>query len=535
MLLGAVLLANVGCSAEGASSEKHMTAPGPEAVGAGEQSEGESLQTEAAYTLDTNPDLPNPERGVAYWKGVAPLDQHTLEYHFLWLGGDCGTALDWKGRNAAGTSPTLNEWANAAVALRDAGKKVIFRPRYDTLGALEGAPNSCGKVEGASYAVMKGHVEAIAAMLADREIAPTIAFIEMGYLGSWGEWNTGNAGCGTVYADCLPFAPVLLAGQVGEDRITFAKLVIDTYRAAGMTRSVALRRPEYHRDAVEGLQVSTASLGFYNDCFMANDVDAGTFTPMIWDYVGLPLLYEKTLFQSVDAARSYLQSNAGNGSVGGETCPYTGSEPWRTPEAVLKRLAADGFHYLHGKYAAGFRDAMVPDGTWDVIKSRLGYRYHVTKVTSPSAVAPGASVTISIDIDNSGFAKIPYDRTAYTVLRGSSSYVVGVKNPRAGTFLPIAPETQSNELARTWDSGKTTTFTQTFRAPEVAGTYRLQLYIPDTDCVDNAFCNDAVNAQYAVRLATKRDGANVFDATTGTNDLGITLTVEPSRNEPSGF
>jgi len=495
-------------------------------------------QTDTNYALDTNPNLGNPERGVAYWAtsvasnpNGAPgsFHEHTLEYHFLWLGDDCDTALNWQGRGAPGTSASLSEWANTAIRLRDNGKKVIFRPRYDTPGH-EGVANRCGKVEGASYAQMQNHVAAIAAMLGDPEIKPVVAFIEMGYLGSWGEWNTAGvqnaagAKCTNTIAECRAYAPVLLAETAVNDRIHFVQDVVTAYRSAGVTRSVALRRPEFYRDAAENLGVSKLGLGFHNDCFMSSEQnDMGTFSRLRWDYLDYQELYPKTVFSDFAAAKTYLQANADNGSVGGETCVGE-NEPWRQP-GVVARLEADRFQYLHGGFAPDFRQTMVDTGQWDGIKSRLGYRYQVLNVAYPSAVVAGASVTLSITVQNSGFAKIPAERSVYLVLRGPANYVVGNLNPEPDQYAMIAPEMQANATLRSWAPGATTTFSQTFNAPSAPGAYAIHLYIPDADCVNNRSCSESVRANYAVRLATKRNDANVFAPATGTNDLGVSLTV----------
>ena len=39
------------------------------------------------------------------------------------------------------------------------------------------------------------------------------------------------------------------------------------------------------------------------------------------------------------------------------------------------------------------------------------------------------------------------------------------------------------------------------------GNYQIGVYIPDTDCITS--CDDATKANYAIKLATRRGGANV--------------------------
>ena len=66
-------------------------------------------------------------------------------------------------------------------------------------------------------------------------------------------------------------------------------------------------------------------------------------------------------------------------------------------------------------------------------------------------------------------------------------------------------------------------------APDVPGTYRVWLWIPDPDLLelldrlDQPDAYPLAQVNYAVKLATKRDNQNVFDDTTGENDLGISI------------
>src|SRR6185436_12406 len=127
------------------------------------------------------------------------------------------------------------------------------------------------------------------------------------------------------------------------------------------------------------------------------------------------------------------------------------------------------------------------------------------------SVAAGSTVTVSVALQNSGVSKLAYERSAYLVLRGPANYVVGSLNPAVDTYTRVAPQTQMNTTLSAWDKGTTTTFSQTFLAPTRPGTYGIRLYIPDADCVNNSSCNESVKVDYAIRLATTRNGSNVFD------------------------
>jgi hypothetical protein len=490
------------------------------------------LVTDDRYVLDEDPDLRNPERGITYWDDNEDPgnDVHALRNHFLWLGDACDQPLAWHGRGDAGSSAVLRDWADTAVALAARGYKVVFRPRYDT-PAAQGALNRCGKLEADSWARLHDHVDAIAAMLGDDELRPIVAFVEMGYLGSWGEWNGAGTGCAPDIAACRAWSPVLFAASVGQDRISWVRDVAARYAAAGLLRPIGLRRPQFHRDAAVAYQVAPARLGFYDDCFAVDDdTDAGTFSNIESDFTAgsYAALYPASSFADVATARAYFETNAAFGTQGGETCNTdpAHSESWyQNPAGVLTRLESDRFSYLHAAYATGFRERMIAAGAWDELRSRLGYRFAVTSVRYTPTAAPGAPVTVSVTIANSGYAGIAFERLAYVVLHGPSDYVVGARDPELAGATLLAPSASSGEHVQAWTREAPAVFTQTFAAPTTPGSYALQVAIPDVDCIGNAYCNQQLRRDYAVRFATRRDGQALFDASRGSNDLGVPLTV----------
>ncbi len=151
------------------------------------------------YTRDDDPPddpLLNPERGF-YCNTVPDPDKkhyHTLMPAYLHLDEVCGENLAWDGLTAETTSQVLKNYAQKLETVRGAGAKVVFRPRYDTKGN-NNQPSGC-KIDNArvfhadSVACQKNHIDAIARMLADYK--DVVAFIQAGYLGRWGEWNTDD-------------------------------------------------------------------------------------------------------------------------------------------------------------------------------------------------------------------------------------------------------------------------------------------------------------------------------------------------------
>jgi hypothetical protein len=141
---------------------------------------------------------------------------------------------------------------------------------------------------------------------------------------------------------------------------------------------------------------------------------------------------------------------------------------------------------------------------YDEIRRRLGYRFEVTRVEYTPTTPAGQTFQVRVDVKNTGWAKLHKPRQAKLVLRnGSTTHVHNVPSG-AGAVASWAP-------------GQTTTISVDAPAPS-AGTYSVRLWIPDPDAPSWI--------PYAVKLATKRNNANVFDATTGENKLGVSITVQ---------
>lgn len=87
----------------------------------------------------------------------------------------------------------------------------------------------------------------------------------------------------------------------------------------------------------------------------------------------------------------------------------------------------------------------------------------------------------------------------------------------------------------TWEPGETKHLSITAQAPNTPGKYSVRLWIPDPDLLDllkrleqegNPERYPTAQINYAVKLATKLNGVNVFDQTTGENNLGVEITVQ---------
>jgi hypothetical protein len=438
---------------------------------------------DTSFVTDDDPTLKNPERGM-YFGSVPDTsgEFHTIVPKWLWLDSVCGQNLTWNGHNQTGTSTVLNAYADTLEAARTGGYKVLFRPRYDKQG--DNSPSDC-LINGVrvfhadSKTRQLNHIDAIAAMLGDYKDA--VAYIQMGYLGRWGEWNTSGYSSSN--------APLLYSYT---DRNEIIDRVLSSYGAEGVQPDVELRRPVFAKEVID--RNSTANVGQHNDCFMTSDSDAGTYS----DFTGSP-----ANFGSTAAAKAWAQSFSANSSYGGETCNLDGAERWRSCTNMLSEPPTLHVNYLNGDYATGAVSTWTSNGCYDEIRRKLGYRFKVTRVEYTPTVAAGGTFTVEIDIVNSGWAKLHRPRTAKVVLRSGAS---------STSYTP------SNSGTSGWAPGTTTTLVVTASAPSTAGTYSIRLAIPDPDA--------PARIPYAVKLASLRNGVNVFDPTYGENNLGVSITVQ---------
>jgi hypothetical protein len=493
-----------------------------------------------SYMPDPAPGLLNPERGIYYWwdftgfnEPALELVPHTLKAEWLYLFEVCDQELTWNGHHKSGTSSQLDKYADSLVNHRKAGTKVVFRPRYDARGNDKPSSNTCGKFQAYSQlgpaetrALQLRHIDAVAAMLA--EFKDVVAFIEAGYLGRWGEWNTfGYPGS----------APLL---DSTSDRAAVLRHILQKYNEAGLMQHIGLRTPVFAAEAIA--LKPDARVGSYNDCFMSSLIDAepkdqhdtGTYL----NFPGSPQNFsptsqnpDKAKAEVVNYWRNWAVKRSENSSWGGETCSGTPAgkeqERWRWCSNMIgagSEPASLHLSYLHGAHELDAIKTWVlgdDDGEtcYEEIQRRLGYRFEVRRVRHTPSVSTGQRFQVEIEIANTGWSKLHKPRQAKLVLRGKSA--------PSHVFM----DASGAGAVASWATGQTVTLS--FSDVVDVGTYSVRLWIPDPDDPTNPSQDPDVkgNIDYAVKLATLRDNGtgqleNVFDSTTGDNDLGLTITVQ---------
>src|SRR4051794_25676122 len=290
------------------------------------------------YTRDDDPvgdPLLNPERGFFCNTVPDPVQKHyhTLMPAYLYLDEECDAPLVWDSVTPENSSEVLKEFAREKLdPARAAGAKVVFRPRYDTEGPNK--PSKCGLFHAKTIQRQKDHIDAVAKMIAAYK--DVIAFIQAGYLGKWGEWNTEDEPDTT--------APFLFNDA---NRAEIIDHVLKTYKEHQIEQDVGLRRPVFAREVILRAEANgepRPNVGIHTDCFMASNSDVGTYS----DFENID-----ANFHSVEKAKACARELAEDASFGGETCKNISnpsSERWRDCNQVLKESAEMHLTYLNGDF-----------------------------------------------------------------------------------------------------------------------------------------------------------------------------------------
>ncbi|BCY12783.1 DUF4832 domain-containing protein [Actinoplanes sp. L3-i22] len=235
---------------------------------------------------------------------------------------------------------------------------------------------------------------------------------------------------------------------------------------------IQVRTPEIRKRLVPA--ASAARVGIHDDCFLAGTDDYGTF-PAATDF-------------------AWMAAQSPSMLVGGETCDPSARSGWAS---AATELAAYHWTYLNPSFNTDVLDSWGAAGRAEASR-RLGYRLRLVSATLPASVTPGGPVTVRLTITNEGYAAPAQNRPVRLVLSGPATQAV-----------PVAAD------VRTWSPSRPVTLTATFTAPRKAGAYPIALSLPDPSA------RLASTPAYAIRLANP----GTWNASTGTNALGVTLTV----------
>ena len=334
--------------------------------------------------------------------------------------------------------------------LRNAGVKAIIRFNYTNTDGTD-----------ASRAQVLAHINQLKAVVTANE--DVISSVEAGFIGNYGEWWYSN-NFGTDDHTATNTADRI---AVGNAIMTLAPSRMVAFRTPTYQRLIAGATPVSATTAYNGSIVSRVAA--HNDCFLSSSDDYGTYINTTTD-------------------PAYLESQSRYTFDGGETCSLTTYSACTNAVATMKRFH---FNYMNADYNTDVTANWQTNGCLDEIKRKLGYRFELLN-------ADIVNGTLTVNLQNSGFANVFNARDAFIVARNTTT---GVETP-----LKV------NTNVRLWNAGATTRFTQVLTTLP-AGTYQLFLNLPDAKLPTNPI--------YSIRMANN----GTWDATKGYNNLNLTYTV----------
>jgi hypothetical protein len=391
-----------------------------------------------------------------------------------------------------------------------------------------------GNPTDASLSTILAHIEKFKPLTLEFE--GIISSMEAGFIGRYGEWH-----------DSTNFG-----NPINE---TNAKTVADGLFSMTLTRFVAFRTPTFMRyyypsskkPKMRPYYTNTKGgrTAMYNDGFVHGVDDDGTYA------------------NSTD--RDYLEMKSAFSFTGGEPNENDDAdwEDWATcdPNApnslgygAVEQMEKYHWNHLHYRYWMPVLDLWDDEGCYGTIRNRLGYRYLLTG-TGLDAVQK----KVTVNIQNVGFANCFNNKNVYLVLKDISDnkeYKVNMSGPVDTTNILVdgfmtsiqtwlaggAPVTLYRRLTGLATSAASSTVPANTAVP--AGpttgsghTYDLYLEINDPLIVPSNPIGDDV--KYSVRLASKVNGVDVWQPTTGYNKLfrrvtiydnSITVVTKPGGN-----
>ncbi|MCX7740342.1 MAG: DUF4832 domain-containing protein [Meiothermus sp.] len=414
-------------------------------------------------------DFLNPERGFHVAFQLQEYNDYRLVRSGGWFGLPASVVFAYVSlyeyRNSDIPQGYLEHLRNRLENARQGGVKLILRHYY-------AFPGKTG-LEDAPLHWMLRHIGQLRPIW--HEYQDIIWAVQAGFIGLWGEWHTSSHG---------------LDRPESEDQLVQALL-----RALPQSIPLQLRYmediirlfPEPLSPAQAFSGSDQARVGHHNDCFLAGENDAGTYTWNMWD-----------------VQKAYLERITRFVPVAGETCEVNFNLPRQGCSVALAELRRFNWQVLSGTWYQGVLDRWKREGCYPEIARRLGYRFRLVRAVIPEQLSRGGSLKMGLEIANDGFANPVRPRPVHILLRNRVTKQV--------YRFPLRAD------PRTWEPGKTQALVLEAGLPGEmpTGEYEVLLHLPDPAQ------NLQNRPEYAIRLAN----TGVWEPSTGYNNLQHVVRVQ---------
>ena len=441
------------------------------------------------YTTDSSI-FSNPERGLQkYSKNVSSsgtyslinqatltswrtgTDKITVIYRYLMLG-------EFISNNSVINSTYLSNVQTDFNRIRNAGLKVIIRPAYTTNYDAVVQPNK---------QTIINHISQLSAIInANKDI---IVSVQCGFIGVYGEWYyTG----GSTSSDTDGSPEFGDEGNISNTQWLNRKEVVDAMLSNFGNLPIQVRYATAKRkmygstlltDVTAYQNTPLARVGFYNDAFLNEDGDMGTYEiSNCVNPVGT------SDYNFIANASEYLPMNGETNGIN----PCNSGLRTTGANAVVE-LDALNFSTLNRDYFPDAWNDWITSGHYNTILKNLGYRLQLNSTT----VNIGTTIDFTMNITNTGYGNVTSNKNVYLVFRNTS----GIEYKKLLTVDP-----------RFWRT--THSFSQSLVKDIPDGQYSLYLHIADP--------NLESRPEYSIKLA---NSDIVFEATTGYNNLNQTINI----------
>jgi len=415
-------------------------------------------------------------------------------------------------KNGPISSDYLNAVNDDFATARAAGIKLI--PRFAYTDEVNG--NGCDEFICPPYgdapkSIILAHINQLAPILtANKDV---MVALQLGLIGTWGEGYYTD-----YFGDASPQGNGKWLDQNWIDRNEILSTVLS---AIPVDRMVQIRYPQWKQRYLGGVnaptsfgaisesdaysQTDAARIGFHNDCLLASAADFGTY----FDYGNNA---SNVQFDTTNL-KPYLATDSRYVLVGGETCSdgfnpqnnCSGTNSQAYGDSELRRMH---YSYLNADYNNEVNNDWQNGGCMDNIKRSLGYRFELQQGTFPDQAQAGNELSINLAVRNIGYAAPFNPRSVELILREATSGEIW--------------RADIDEKPRRWWPGATVSLNLTACLPESMpmGDYDILLNLPDPEPSLYG------RADYSIRLANELPGgADVWEPTTGFNNLGHSLTL----------
>lgn len=492
--------------------------------------------------LCVNGYIRNPERGFhdknnwAVIGGTGERDDAITEYNRgRTLVYDRFDIIDQQTVNGTLTCVDFNtaSWRNNIKArmcdLRGTGAKAILRAKYD---------NNCPQTKSRVLADINSILGAVV------ECGDTLAWLEAGFVGHFGEWHnwstidtglnaTGDANVteiGGAILDKLATMP----SSLGSPRMMawrypkHTSMMLDTTPTSGGNET---RSKTSHVTAANAYtNTYPARIGHHNDCPGYDAVDRGTYLNFSSSCSGSKVDCCSTNQDCND--RYFLANQTDYTFSGGEACSWSGYSAtgdhnpnayidcdYSLPQFIRNNWTdmEDTPSWAEGQKSLDFWQA---DGCMDEMVKYFGYYYVLTASTLPDSCQAGGSCQFSFTLRNDGMARMINQRTAYITIHQTSS---GTRRN-----IPLAVDFRKAFPPGGAATGTPVVTTETVTIPGGIpdGTYTVALYLPDFSPELRHTSNGGTLTDLAEEVRGNIQVANsgTWDSTYGYNVLG-TMTI----------